>query len=162
MSVWHQYAALAHYFSLKYACEFESVIDTTTSLIDEEIETQHLFNRRKRRFSKRHKELNKFGGEILDITKTLRKAPGQTTYDESARSLRLGPEDFETATKRHFSPPLRSKQSRQSVLSQRARLHRWEPKVLHYDLSKPDLVSSVIWEATHGLLSTRELVDDVQ
>lgn len=46
MSIWTHYYALADYITLKYRYEFQIVIETSTSLIDKELEIQSLFRDR--------------------------------------------------------------------------------------------------------------------
>ncbi|KAK6429859.1 hypothetical protein LTR95_013994, partial [Oleoguttula sp. CCFEE 5521] len=133
MSVWSQYSALADYITLKYQAELHTVLDTATSLVDEECETHSLYGQ-----SGLSDKRNAFYDRLTDVLNSARVAPSSSTYDSSAHSLLLTPKIIRQATghrryPQHLLRLVRGPPKR-SFFSQKATLHEWQQGLLAQDL----------------------------
>ncbi|KAM0716873.1 hypothetical protein Q7P37_006725 [Cladosporium fusiforme] len=145
MSIWTPYHALADYITLKYLSELHTVIETTTCLIDQELETQSLFQ--KRDFAKARRNFSR----VLERTvTTIEAAPRVATYERSARSCNFSPEAYREGLRTRHRPhsvKLIRGPSRNSLFSLKPALHQWQDRLLIDDLSQPELLFSLLWEA---------------
>lgn len=142
MSIWQQYEALADYISLKYQSELHIVLGTATSLIEEELETRSL---RSRGASSRAS--HRFYTQLGRTLTASRTAPAASSYDRTAHLIRFEPEIL------HRTPKIKSCTTalwivrgppRDSLFAQKAELRRWQRKLLQQDLTRPELVFSLV------------------
>lgn len=154
MSIWTPYHALADYITLKYFSEFHTVIETTTSLIDRELETQSLSKKRGLAQARRN-----FYRTVEHTVTTIKAAPSITTYERSAHSCVFSPEIYREGLPHGIrlirGPP------RNSLFCLKPALHRWQDRLLIDDLSHPELLFALLWEASHGLFNPSRFARDV-
>lgn len=159
MSIWTHYHALAEYITLKYVSELHTVVDTATSIIDRELEIQSLSSARGLATSRRD-----FSKTLHRTVITVKEAPSVTAYGQSARSCLLSPEICREVLRTHHRPDgirvIRGP-SKRSLFSLKPALHQWQDRLLVDDLSQPELLLALLWEASHGLVDPSRFIRDV-
>lgn len=154
MSIWSQYTALADYITLKYQSELQIVHDTVASLVEEQHkpESPPITTTRQNCYS-----ITRITSRVSTVT---RAAPSIDTYETLAHSTNITPENIHHATAPYRRPHgiwqfIRGP-PRCSIFAQKAALRRVRSNLFAQNLSRPELVCFLFWEATHGFLDPQE------